>query len=543
MSLFKEVATKAAQSFLSLDDVVLGQGVLSSSLGQLGQAGRSLAGSVALSSNVAARAVCVGVQVGAKTARVTAGALQGWVPGAGLASRLAQQLDQQAARVGAEAAQLATHGVELAAPEPADGEGSSPRNPLTGEQWLAKGLPSGYGWRQLAADTAVDSWGRLALLPAAFGLDALRVAAASRPGRLASETTSKVAHRALDTLPGQAASQLDTEDLRQSLLALAGASGGASLRQVLAFGEAGWRLLFGDTRRLRRVINEGLDEMALLAGHGELEDLLPLLPLSRTLRESAQQVVDNPPRLFLAALAGADPGALLTALVDDAKPLRIFAIYYPQALSLLSAHAGLAVSAGLGDVSEIEAYVRGDSDRRPASAAQLEAHVGKALVGEALGRQSSTRGAFPRSAVRLAQEVVFLYASQVLGRQRALERSERLHGVEVRQRLAADPSLRDEISAADAGVAGERAIRAHIASSSSGRLNQERRNAERQLASLEAFSDLLLKFPPSLVERRLKALRTFLSLAHQRLALADQVKPGAARRAAFAGFSAWVDGG
>ena len=159
MGLIQDVGGKLVQSFLSMDDLVLGQGLVSEGLSQLMLSGRSVAGSVVVGSNVAARTVHAGIQAGAKTAKATAEVFDGIVPGAAMAASLAQRLDDEAGAAAEEASKLAAHAVELTG-------GERPRNPLTNEQWLSKSAPRGYGWGELAADTAFGSFGRLARIQA-----------------------------------------------------------------------------------------------------------------------------------------------------------------------------------------------------------------------------------------------------------------------------------------------------------------------------------------------------------------------------------------
>ena len=100
MGLIQDVGGKLVQSFLSLDDLVLGQGLISEGLSQLGLSGRSVAGSALGSANVAVRSVHATIQVGAKTARATAAVFEGFVPGAGLARSMAERMDGEATAAG-----------------------------------------------------------------------------------------------------------------------------------------------------------------------------------------------------------------------------------------------------------------------------------------------------------------------------------------------------------------------------------------------------------------------------------------------------------
>ena len=532
MGLIQDVGGRLVQSFLSLDDLVLGQGLFSEGLSQFKLSGRSVAGSMAVGSNVAARTVHAGIQVGAKTAKATASALEGLVPGAALARSLAERVDEEAAAAGEEASRLAAHAVELAG-------GDLPRSPLNQQAWLSKGMPRGYGWSDLAADTAVGTVGRLATMPLTLGIDSLMQMASTRGGRMLVDSSLKSVGMMLEMTPGTSSTQLDTGDLRESLMAVTASSGDSAVRNCVALAEASARLAFGDTRKLHATLDEAIDQMRLLAAHGELGDLLPAVPISGTLRARARRIVDHAPAKFLAAIdrgedgAAPTPAAVLAAVLADADHLRVFATEYPLVMSLMGTNASLFLTAGMVDVNEIEAYVQADDDdrSRPWSATQLEAYVGKA-----------PQGTFFEATVRAAQDAAFTYSSDVLGREKALARAERLYGRAVRERLADDISLDGDVLAS-AGEARDARIREHIAGADDAAdLTRCRDRCQEQLESLDAFTDSLYDYQPKNIAERKEILRTFLSLVNQDLALRDAEDAARAERlAAKSGFDAWVD--
>lgn len=533
MGLIQDVGGKLVQSFLSLDDLVLGQGLVSEGLSQLGLSGRSVAGSMVVGSNVAARTVHAGIQAGAKTAKATAEIFEGLVPGAGVARSLAQRVDDEAAAAAEEASKLASHAVELTG-------GEAPRNPLTREEWLGKSVPRGYGWSELAADTAVGSIGRLATMPVTVGVEALMMLASTRPGRMVVDSALGSAGVLLDLLPGAGSTELDTSELRESLMAVTTSSGDSAVRNVVDLTEASARLAFGDTRKLREAMEDTVDQARLIASHGEMSELLPAIPIAATLQQRARNLVDHAPARFLKAIergpnGGApSPAAVLSAMLDDADNLRVFATEYPLVLTLMGTNASMALSAAMMDVNKIEGFVQDDDAgerTRPWSATQLEAYVGKA-----------PEGAFFEATVRAAQDTAFAYSSEVLGRQKALARAERLYDEDVRERLADDVSLNLDILRAKRGEERDGKIRDHIAAvEDESDLTRQRDCCSAQLASLEAFTGSLYEYEPKNVADRKGILRTFLSLTNQDMALRGMARTGAERMEALAGFNAWMD--
>ncbi len=546
MGLIQDVGGKLAQSFLTLDDLVFGQELFSESLFQLGLTGRSAVGSVVVGSNVAARGFQIGVQAGAKTAKVTAAAFEGVVPGAGTLREMAERIDDRATAAAEEASRLAAYGIELFR-----GGDAVPANPVTGEPWLAMGVPREMGWGALSAETALGPFAKIAALPLTLGIDSLRAVAASRAGEATRDATVQAVDATLNVLPG-GETKLDTAELRELLTALASSSGEAATRDVAGFVAAAAHLAAGDTRRLGRAIEEGIGKMRLLADQAEIDEILPALPAARLVRERAREIADHVPEKLLAALAKEGVpdrfGAIFSALIDDFDAIRTFSVNYPLVLTLLGTNAGALLGAGLLDVGDVEDYVRSDgaagkADDEPWAVADLESFVAQSAAADG-DDPDAVEGFFTEPAIRLAQDVVFTYSNEVLGRDEALARVERLFDDEVRERIAADPSLDREVMKADRGEDRERKIRERIAAIAGvDALRDQRDRCAEQRVSLERFAASPWTYRPQLVEERIEALATFLSLVAQQLALRDQPEAGGtARHEARRRFDAWVEG-
>jgi hypothetical protein len=292
-------------------------------------------------------------------------------------------------------------------------------------------------------------------------------------------------------------------------------------------------------------MREGLEEMRLLAEHPEMNELFPALPISETLRSRAREIVDHPPAHFLAAIAKRPPrwSEVVKALIEDANALRVFLVNYPQVVTLLGANTVSLLAAGLFDAADVEDYVRKDEKKgKPWSVTGFEDYVGLAVVGEA----DPDKGYYPESAVYLAQDVSFLYSSEVLGRGKALARAERIFGREVRDRVGRDVSLELGVLKTEKGEAREERIRRSIADiESSEELTRWRDTGQEQLDSLEAFAGARLQYVPPQVTERIEVLRFFLSVTNQRLALGrtEPEPEDAGRVAAREAFDAWVDSG
>ncbi len=533
MGLIQDVGGKLVQNFLSLDDLVLGQGLISESRSQIELTGRSLASSLAVGSNVAVRAVHVGIQAGAKTARATASALDGFVPGARLAVSLAERVDEQAAAAGEEASKIANYAVELS-------HRKVPRNPLTNDEWLSKSVPFGYGWNDLAADTTLGSVGRLATLPLTLGRDAAMMVSSTVAGREVIATSLKSLGVLLNLVPGSSATELDTDELREALMAVTTSSGSSAVRNLQTLTEAAARFAFGDTRKLREGIEEALDQMRLLAAHTELGELMPSVPISATLKKRAQRIVDNAPARFLKALEPSPegeaprPGAVLSALLKDARQLQILAAEYPTILALMGTNINLFLTAGMFDVSKIESYLQAENAAaasRPWSAAQLEAFVGRA-----------PDSPFLEATVKVAQDTVFTYTNEVLGRKKALARMANLYGEDARDRCEADVSLDVEIRRLSGAKQNAR-MRQQISDlESTEELTWRQDICQNQLESLRAFTNSLYGYQPKEIAERESMLATYVSLINQDLALRGSATPHHSERMeALSHFEEWAD--
>lgn len=539
MSLLSDIANvggKLAASFLTLDDLVAGQGVVGGTLSQITQAGRVGAGSVLASSNLAARTFQLGVQAGAKTAKLTAEALEGVVPGAGAARKMAERLDAQASAAAEEASMLTARTIEMTG-----GKAAAPKNPLTGERWVSKECPPGYTWGELTADTMVGPFGKIAMLPLTLGMEAASAAMATGPGRMTMNATMQAVNGLLDL--GSGSSSLDRAELRDALMAVSSSTGNAVVRDFMAIAEAATRFTFGDARRVLRGMREGIDELRLIAAHDGMDELLPALPISATLRRRAQKIVDHPPKHFLAAIAERPVqfGKVFRSLIDDAEPLRLFLVNYPQVVTLLGTNTTMVLAAGLFDVGEIADFVRDDGGKgTPWSSVAFEDYVGQAV----LGKKDPQVGYYPEVAVRYAQDVSFLYSSEVLGRDKALDRVERLYGKDQRKRVAGDVSLNRDVLDAEAGAAREERIRDLIEETGVEDLIANRDKCQEQIESLEQLSALPFQYVPRQVGDRIEILRYFLSVTSQEMAMRRAKAPSDdGRKGAQQAFEKWVDGG
>lgn len=540
-----EDVQKLAQKFLTLDDLVFGQELVSESLSQVELAGRQAVGSVVVGSNVAARTFQIGMQAGAKATKVAAQSVEGFVPGAGTVRAFAERVDHSATEAAEEASRLASYAVELAR----GGERRPPANPVTGDPWLAKSAPREMTLGGLLAETTTGPLARIAALPFYLGADGFRIAAASRAGGLVQGAGYQGTNMLMDLLPGTGSTSLDTIELRELLAAVASGAGEATGRDASGFLAAAFHLAAGDGQRLRRAIEEGVEKMRLLAEQPEVEEILPGLPLNKTVRRLAREIADTPPRRLTAALAIESYterfSAILAAFLNDFDATRTFAVNYPIVLSALSTSSGALLGAGLYDAGEIERYVRSDDGQsggmaRPWSVTDLETFVGQQAVCDE-DDPDAVEGLFPSSVVWLAQDVSFGYSSHVLGRQKALERLERIFGDEVRERVEADPSLDSDVIRARRGSDRDAKVRDWVAAVRDvAELCRLRDRCVEQLESLQSFAAMPFVYVPDQVKERIEVLSTFLSLTGQRLALASD--EGVASRAeARKRFAEWAE--
>lgn len=292
--------------------------------------GRYAAGSIVASANFAAQAASLGVRTGAAAAGALATAAGG-VPGAGLVRKMAEAVEREAAAAEEQASLRASASVD----------GLANR--------LANRLGDGRSeWVELAADTAAAPLSGLAAVAAAMGVEAFNSAASTRPGRAALDAVVRNAR-------GDAGAQ------RESLVAVASDSGAAAIRGGFSVAETAVRLAFSDTRRLRRAIAGGVDQMRLLADAGEMHDLLPVPAVDEEVRARARRVVERAPARLLAALEEPSPriGETLAAMLDDAEPLRVFVVAYSQVATLVVTRVSRLLIAGSLSFSDVEAFLEG----------------------------------------------------------------------------------------------------------------------------------------------------------------------------------------
>lgn len=510
MSISYEVR-KLVQSFITMEDVALGQSLVEGGIGQLGRLGMSASGpSVAF--NVAARAVVLGAQMGTRSADEAAGAVSGIVPLAGETQALAEKMNDQAKALGERCSTLAIQGIELAG-------GTAARNPVTKEEWLGRQAPAGYTSAELAADTAFGTLQSLATMPLSMGMGLIGIATDGSLG----DSFRKAVDASFDAIPGDT-DQFESKALRQGLVSLALGSGMPVLKSTFALIEAAGRLALTDSRALHSVLSNGLRQARLLADQ-ERAETVPGVPVSGLLRDSAREVIDNPPGIFLAALeegpAGEKPrpGAILSAMREDRRALTTFFTVYPRILGLLGSDLSLLLAGGLADMSGTKAYIENGDGRQPATFILLDSLVGTAII------EDDETPLFSRATVYLAQDLSYGADRDVRGRDAALDRAESLFGEKVRERLVADVSLDSDVLAVKDVRDRDKRLRVFIGDHSD--VNALSRQIDlccERLALLEggeALDSLMsagLKMSAGL-NKRIEILRAFTSLAASDVAM------------------------
>ncbi len=344
--------------------------------------GRLAAGSAMASANLATQVLHMGVRGGARAADSIAGSVGKVVPGARLVQKLAQTLDDEAGR-GEEAAservsrcldwmkteypkfqnQAATNGSITNDPE-TNGPTANGRLTNVGASSTSDGNLSSHdalSFTELAADTAFGPLEALFGTSVTLGGESIRETLTSRVGQLALDAGLERLQSPIEASSGL----VERSALRESFVAVASDSGAGALRETLALAEAAARLAFSDTRKMRRTVGEGLEEMRRLVASAEMQDLLPTPVVSESVRTRARWIVERAPSRFLEALGtGADgqaPGwsAILRATVEDADNLRIFAVVYPQVVVLIGTDVGKLLLAGAISFAEMEAFMEG----------------------------------------------------------------------------------------------------------------------------------------------------------------------------------------
>ncbi|HUP42758.1 MAG TPA: hypothetical protein VM599_06060, partial [Thermoanaerobaculia bacterium] len=320
----------------------------------------------------------------------------------------------------------------------------------------------------------------------------------------------------------------------------------------------------GDLRQVRHALPKALEELASVAASGGDRGGRMTGWTTGLFRRYARFVSDRAP-LGLAAALGrthrlSDSAPVLGALLGDATELAVFATGYPGFVALAAFDDGMVLAVGLADVGRVGAWVREDGvEGRRSGEAGLTGDAGKtgasgrssrpelvALCEDVLGRpgEGVAPGFHPQPTVHLAQEVAFGYSRDALGRERALERIERLFGRQARERIEADVSLEPELLEAPSGdVTRWRLLRRRIDDlAAAGELSRARELCAAQLDSLQRFTGLSWVYVPGQVRRRVELLRDFVGLANQTQALRfdETAQATQDRLAALARFEAWT---
>jgi hypothetical protein len=288
----------------------------------------------------------------------------------------------------------------------------------------------------------------------------------------------------------------------------------------------------------------------------------------RRLRSVLEQLVErleasdaaaaaHAPARLLAALDATDTmemKALLdvgTALVEDSTKLaRLGAIYSTLLSRLLDGSVRSVLDVG-SRADELQEWIRIDDDRRRAGLggadkprpAALERLENVASVGAAT-TPNGARAFFAASTIDLARDMVYSCSLDALGRERALVRMERLFGREVREQIADDCSLRDDII--DAGRERDRRIAALVAElrdEGRARLRSARDHAAARLATLSSSSrdNVVERLLPLKIVERAAVLRRFVGMADMANALDGRPSEERSRQRVVASFDAWID--
>lgn len=503
-------ARKLAQSFLTLDDLVLGQSLIGGGLSQVGRVGLSTSGpSIAL--NVASRFICLGAQVASRAVEI---------PLPGEAGALAGKMGSQAKALGERCSNLAVQGIEIAG-------GRKPQNPITKEEWLNKRATPGYTPGELAADTVFGTLQDLTMMPISMGMDTLCMSSKWR----ATEQVRKAVDATIDKVPG-GSKLVDRVGLRQGLAALALESGVPLAQTGGALTDAAARLAFSDTRALRAEMSKGLARARLLA-----ENSQPAI--SSRLRDSAKKLVHHPPTAFMAALERGPNGktpspiAILRAIIKDWRALSIFTTMYPQMMGLLGADLMTTLVGGPPGTQSLKANGETNHDGTRTSFTLIDSLVGSAIT------EDGETPLFSRATVYLAQDLSYLAHRDKHSREAALERSERLFGELVQERIASDISLNADLMVAD-GLPQSVTLRNYIAGIQDGTvLSRQIDHCAERLALLESMEvSARITMADSLTDR-IDALRLFTSLASCDLALRGS-QPSGANSQAKTHFLAWA---
>ncbi|MEM7583099.1 MAG: hypothetical protein AAF560_06945 [Acidobacteriota bacterium] len=307
-------------------------------------------GSVIASANLAEQMFHLGIRSGARATESVAGSMLSALPGARLVQQMARGLDHAAGRAEAAAGERVNRSLALM-----KGAGGDLGLAATGQAATAR-----LSWSELAADTAFGPFEALLGTSLTLGADSVRGTLSSRLGQLAVDT-------GLQRLRanGNGSHGLDARSTRDAFLAVATDTGTTTLRELVALAEAAARMSLNDTRKMRRTMEGGLEEMRRLVASAEMQHLLPTPVVSESVQARARWVVERAPQRFLAALeqdaSGRPPGwgSILRATLSDADNLRVFVFVYPQVLILVGTDVGKLLLAGTITFPEMEAFLEG----------------------------------------------------------------------------------------------------------------------------------------------------------------------------------------
>jgi hypothetical protein len=530
---FQQKSRQIALSFVNMDDVVVARELSGNGMSILGLVGRSIVGTAVISGGLAARAALFGAQVAAKSARAATAAAKGVVPGADAAEEAMYQLDQRLGAGAERASFVASRGVEIGKENDLP-----PTDPILGDPWLGKRLDPGATWNTVLADSAGDL-SSLAALPLTLTTATVEGAIASpagqRVGKMVWDSVSSMIDSTTGTVKtGDAADRAET---RAMILTMGATPLWLAFQDGVDLCEGLSRAALGDTRRLRTVLDRLIERL-------EASD--------------AGAAAQTPARLLAAldAHEAIELKAVLDiggALVEDSTKLaKLGAIYSTLLTRLVDGSVRSAIDAG-SKVQAIEAWIKVDDERRAAGLggadtprpAMLERLETIASAGTTPS-PNRARAFFAASTIDLARDMVFSYSIDALGREAALARIERLFGREVRERIADDCSLRDDVI--DAGRERDRRIGAIVVDllrRGRARLRQARDHAAARLATLTANSrdNLIERLIPLRVAERAAVLRRFVAMADTANALDGIPSEERSRERVVARFHAWVDAG
>jgi hypothetical protein len=549
----EQKSREIALSFINLDDVVVTRELSGNGMSILAMMGRSVVGTAVTGGGLAARAALFGVQVVAKSAMATTAAAKGLVPGADAAERAMYDLDRRLGASAERASFIASRGVEIG-----KADEKPPTDPILGDPWLGKRLDPDATWNTVLADSAADL-SQLAMLPLTLTMAATERAMGSATGQRVGKKVWDSMSSLIDATSGASAAGEAAEraDARAILLTIGATPLWLAFQDGIDLCEGLSRAALGDVRRFRAVLTQ----------------------LVERLEASDADATENAPAKLLAALDEHDATepssffAISAALVEDGPKLAKLAGIYSMLLAkLVDGSMRSAVDAASGSaVDEIEAWIRLDEDRRSAGSSALSS-TGSSTVssaGTSAGGSSpvkprpallerlehvasvgtadapnSARAFFTPSTIDLARDMVFSYSSGALGRERGLARVGRLFGRAVRDRIADDCSLREDIL--DAGRERDRRIAAVVTEHlrhGRARLLAARDHAAARLATLSSSSrdNMVERLVPLRIVERATVLRRFVAMADTANSLDGMPSDEPSRQRIVARFDAWID--